>query len=316
MILAAGLGTRMQPLSDRYPKPALPVLDEPLLARHVRLLAAQGVDRVVVNAHAQPDQIRRALADAPIPVEVSVEPELCGSGGGILHARALLEGNGPFLVLNADMCIELDLGAALDAHRRQESLVTLVLRDDSRKREFGSIGYAPSGQVSRITDLIDSGDEQGSGLFVGVHVIEPELFSHMPNRSCFQVLTDVYLPMLEAGVPIGTWLQPASAAWWPVGTPAELLEANLLALDQCPEPITRAGSARIEGRVDGPVFLGEGAVVAAGAVLGPRAVLGAGSELAAGAVASDTLLLPGSRLPAGARVQHGIVYGEEVWGDA
>ena len=183
MILAAGLGTRMAPLSARRAKAALPVLDEPLVLRLVRTLADQGVERVIVNAHVFPEQIREALAKAPIPIQISFEAELRGSAGGILQARAFLDGSEPFFVLNADMWVDLDLRALLEAHARLGAIATLMLRDETRKHEFGTIGYAgyaDGARVSRITNLVDRGAEAGSGLFAGVQVVEPEIFSHMP----------------------------------------------------------------------------------------------------------------------------------------
>ena len=119
MILAAGLGTRMAPLSPGIPKPALPVLDRPLALRLIDSLAEQGVEAVIVNAHTQPEKLRAALRGAPIPVEISYEPSLLGSGGGIREARNFLtlDSSEPCLVLNADMCVAIDTGALLAAHR-------------------------------------------------------------------------------------------------------------------------------------------------------------------------------------------------------
>ncbi len=154
MILAAGLGERMQPVSGRCAKPALPVLDEPLVARMLRQLAEQGIESAVLNLHAHPESVREAAGGAAIPVEFSSEPELLGSGGGIRAARTRLEPGGRFLVLNGDMWLDLDLRAFLEAHERAGAVATLALRDDPRKRRFGTIGYNGGGSVCRITDLV------------------------------------------------------------------------------------------------------------------------------------------------------------------
>lgn len=151
MILAAGLGTRMAPLARACAKPALPVRDVPVILRLVRQLAAGGAERAIVNCHAHPQSLRDALRHSPLPIDWILEPEPRGSGGGILGARALLEGGGAFLVVNGDMCLELDVPALVARHRERGALVTLALRDDDRKREFGSIGYDRHGNVCRIT---------------------------------------------------------------------------------------------------------------------------------------------------------------------
>ena len=318
MILAAGLGTRMVPLSLRRPKVALPVLDEPLVLRMVRDLAAQGVDRVVVNAHSHPEQVREALSKAPIPVQISLEPELLGSGGGIRQARSFLDGPEPFFVLNADMCVDLELRQLLEAHSRLGAIVTLVLRDEARKHEFGTIGYAAGARVSRITDLARVGTEIGSGLFAGIQVIEPEVFALMPEQGPFNSMLDLYAPMLRRGDPLCVWLQSPEARWWPVGTPRELLDTNLRALAEALPEASRlhaADDARIDGEIEGPAWVGPGAHIAAGARAGPNVVIGAGATLAAGSRACDSLLLHGATPPAGTRLTRAIAFDEEVWRD-
>lgn len=299
MVLAAGIGSRMQPLTAERAKPALTILDRPLLRILVDQLAAQGVREVVVNAHAHPEQLRACVASAAIPVRFSLEPKPLGSGGGIRAARALLQGAGTFLVVNGDMLLDLDVAALLAAHRAAGAAATMALRDDPRKADFGTIGWRDGG-VTRITELIDLGSEQGSGLFIGVHAMEPEIFERMPELDDFESLRDVYVPMLQRGEAIGAWLQDPAAVWTPVGTPRELLEANLAA----------AARARPDG-----VWIGVGAAVPDDARIDPRAVIGAGARLPAGARVRDTLLLPGARPPEGARLERAIAYDDRVWRD-
>ena len=311
MVLAAGLGTRMAPLARSCAKPALPVLDVPVILGLVRQLAAGGVERAIVNAHAHPESLRAALRDAPIPIDWLLEPEPRGSGGGILGARGLLEGGAPFLVVNGDMSLELDVAAFAAEHRKRGAMVTLALRDDERKREFGSIGYDRDGHVCRITERIDLGGEKASGLFIGVQVMSAGIFARMPARAAFEIIPDVFVPILRAGEKIATWLQPSRAAWAPVGTPGELLEANLAAL--CGVQVDP--TARVQGEVAGPAWIGARARIAAGARVGPHAVVSADAEVGAGAVLSRALALPGARVAAGASLAGAIAYGEEVWRD-
>lgn len=323
MLLAAGQGTRMAPLTPRRPKPTLPLLDQPLLLRLVRSLAEQGVESVVVNAHTNAELLSECLRSAPIPVELSHEPVLRGSGGGILQARSYLERSSPFLVLNADMAIELDLDELLRAHAQGGALATLLLRDDPRNQQFGTIGYAENGGVCRITDWIDRGSEVGCGLFTGVHVMEPTIFEHLPERQAFGIVRDVYGPWLRERVPIATCLQSPRAAWWPIGCPAELLDANLLALAQlleargaAPDAVLAAKDARLEGELRGPAWVGEGAHISPDACVGPWVVIGAGAQVQPGTRLERCLLLPDARPPSVATLERAIGFGEEVWVDA
>jgi len=322
MLLAAGHGTRMAPLTPRWPKPALPVLDEPVVLRLVRSLAEQGVESIVVNAHRDPGPLRDALRRAPIPVDLSLEPQLRGSGGGILQARGFLEGPAPFLVLNADMCIDLDVEDLARAHERSGSMATLLLRDDPRNRQFGTIGYAKDGGVCRITDSIEAKAEAGCGLFTGVHMMESAIFEHMPQQPEFDIIRELYLPWMRAGERIGTRLQARSATWWPVGCPGELLDANLAALAQKlearraqPDAVIAAEDAVLEGEVRGPAWLGAGVRIEADACVGPRVVIGAQARVQSGARLEESLLLPGALLPSREPLRRAIGFGEAVWLD-
>jgi len=315
MILAAGLGTRMAPLSDHIAKPALPILDEPLILRLARQVAAAGATRLVVNAHAHAETLRDALRDAPIPVEISLERELLGSGGGIGAARQLLAGEGPFLVLNGDMALDLDLASLVATHRRTRALVTLALRDDPRKLEFGTIGYDGAGRVRRITSRIDLGGESACGLFIGVHVIDPRILPRMPDGA-FEILPALYVPALRDGEHLQAWIHPLESRWWPVGSPAELLDANLRALRELGASAQRVGSgARVDGELIEPVWIGPGAILEHGACAGPGAIIGGGARVPRGASLRDALVLGGKRAPA-ATLSRAIVYADGVFCNA
>ncbi len=321
MILAAGLGRRMAPLTRVCAKPALPVLDRPILAWLLDLLADQGVELAVVNAHANVPSVRAALRGARLRVELSLEPELLGSAGGIRAAREWLAGPEPFLVINGDMLLELDLAALVARHRSAGALATLLLREDPRKRAFGSIGYDASGRVCRITERISRGREDASGLFTGVQVLEPAIFECMSAGSPLELVPDLYVPMLERRRAIAVAVQPPEQAWWPIGSPAELLDANLRALERAEKRGALVGGVRIgaHARVDGellpPVWIGDGARVARGALAGPHAVIGAGAELAAGARVAEALALPGARVAVG-EIRRAVAFGAEIWRDA
>ncbi len=317
MILAAGLGTRMGALARTQAKPALPVLDVPVVLRMARTLAENGVSRVVVNTHAHPESLHRALARAPVPVDWVEEPELRGSGGGIRGARAWLEDDEPFLVLNGDMCLDLDVRALLAHHRARGALLTLALRHDPREREFGSIGYDANGDVRRITERIDLRGEKGSGLFIGVQLMEQSILSRLPESARFEIIPELWLPALREGARVTSWLQPAGARWWPVGSPHELLDANLAALDsELPQGGVRVdASARVDGKLTGRVWIGAEAVVETGARVGPNAVVCRGARVGADARLEHAVALPEANVEAGAQLARAIAFGSEVWRD-
>ncbi len=323
MILAAGLGTRLGPLTDECAKPALPVLDDPVILGLVRMLAAQGVERIVVNTHAHPESVRQALRDAPVPIEFSHESVLRGSGGGIQAARARLGSGGAFLVLNGDMRIDLDVHGLVRTHERLGVAATLLLRDDPRKDRYGTLGFDGGGRVCRITDLVVVTPEAGNGLFTGVHVLEPRIFDRMPTTIPFDIVRDVYVPMLEREEPLGAAVHLAAARWGPLGTPEELLDANLAALrerlpagDVPEEALHIEEGARIHGDLLGPVWIGRGAVLEAEACVGPDVVLGAGCRVERGARVERAVVLPRARVPGDVRLRDAIVGVKGTWNRA
>jgi NDP-sugar pyrophosphorylase family protein len=314
MILAAGLGTRMGPLAADRAKPTLPVLDAPVVLALVRTLAGQGVRGIVVNTHAHPETMKEALRNPPLPVSFSHEPVLLGTGGAIRAARRWLDGDEPFLVLNGDMVLDLDAPALLEAHRARGAVATLLLRDDSRKARFGTLGFDDRGRVTRVTDLIAVASEEGCGLFAGVHVVEPQIYDQMPDKAAFDILQDVYVPALQRGERIGALLHPPEARWWPIGSPGDLLRANLLALSDrlgdergADAAVHVAADAEVGGEVVGPSWVGPRAEVERGARIGPWVVVEADARLEAGVLLEQVVVLSKARVQSGTALRGAVV---------
>lgn len=220
MILAAGYGTRMRPLTDHLAKPLLPVGRTTLLERTLVWMAAGGLRRVVLNLHHLPDQVRSyAEAVAPEGVELcfSHEPEILGSGGGIGKAAAAFFTDEPVLVVNGDVLFELDLDGFITAHAardawattlvvpaaREPALATVTLDDDDRMIEITREGASPAHPGRR-------------GIFSGVHLLAPELLGRLSTDRFASVITEGYRPCMAAGRVFGHYVD---APWWDLGTP-------------------------------------------------------------------------------------------------
>ena len=185
MIFAAGLGTRLKPLTDTMPKAMVPVVGKPLLAHVLDKLVAAGYDEIVVNVHHFPDQIIEYLAsnDSGARISISDERELLReTGGGIQFAKPLLEGPDPFLVHNVDILSNLDLEWFRDRHR-PDSLATLLVssRKTQRYLLFDDDGFLrgwtnlATGEVRSPFGSIDPGNYRMLA-FSGIHYISQEVF--------------------------------------------------------------------------------------------------------------------------------------------
>jgi NDP-sugar pyrophosphorylase family protein len=171
--------------------------------------------------------------------------------------------------------------------------------------------------VRRITERIDLRGEKGSGLFIGVQVMEPAVFARMPASARFEIIPELWLPALREGTRISSWVQPGNAHWWPVGSPLELLDANLAALETeiRGNGLSVDPRAEVFGEVVGPAWVGAGATVAEGARVGPNAVVSRGARIGPDARLENALALPDATVLAGARLKRAVAYGDEVWRD-
>lgn len=290
MLLAAGLGNRLRPLTDRLPKPAVPLMNRPLASFAIEHLASAGVDRLAVNAHHLPHEIARLLAtNVPAQVQhtLSIEEELLGTGGGIASALATLERatapmrpNEDVLVMNADVLFAPDLQAALALHRANDAFATMVLRRDPRAKSLGPVDIDPRSRVRRLLGapaLAD--DELDTMMFTGVHVLSARAVRDLPERGC--VIRQGYRHWIDRGETVMGFVE--TAPFRDLGTPKEYLAAHLDLL---------RGSIRWPGLAPASALVDPSARVD-GALL-EDVVVGAGAELASGIRLERVVVWPGA----------------------
>lgn len=231
MILAAGLGTRLRPLTDSIPKPLLPVGGVPLLERIARRLVAAGADRLIINMHSHPDQIERFVAERDgfgAEVRLSLEPDApFDTGGGLWHAREHFRRDAPFFLHNGDILTDAALGGLYEAHARADALATLAVRPPRASRyllfdDDGLLGFSPRGGGTDRTVRAMAGAVQRHD-FAGIHVIEPRIFDLISERGTFSII-DAYLRLAQAGEHIRA--HAVDGVWLDIGTPAGLSAAD------------------------------------------------------------------------------------------
>jgi NDP-sugar pyrophosphorylase family protein len=196
MILAAGLGTRLRPLTDSIPKALVPVVNKPMIKRVIEYLKGCGTEEIVVNAHHHHEQIVDYLDGGKpfgLKVDVRVEPEILGTGGGIKNTEGFWD-NEPFIVFNSDILTNIDLEQAYESHRNSKGLVTLILHD---REPYNQISVDHSG---KITDIAPA-SAPGRLAFTGIHIIGPELLSHIPDKGYSNII-DCYLTLIRSGTEI------------------------------------------------------------------------------------------------------------------
>jgi NDP-sugar pyrophosphorylase family protein len=226
LVLAAGLGTRLRPLTDLCAKPALPVGGHPLIRRIVRWLAAHEVTDLVVNLHYLPHTITAVLGDGSdlsARVRYSWEqPQILGSAGGPRHALDII-GDDMFVIANGDTLTDLNVGALIDAHRRSEALVTLALVPNREPERYGGVivngggtvtGFAARGVAAR-----------GSFHFIGVQMAHAAAFRQLSPGQPARSIGGLYDKLIaERPGSIRGFI--SDAAFWDIGTPADYAKTS------------------------------------------------------------------------------------------
>ncbi|MBZ4418256.1 sugar phosphate nucleotidyltransferase [Myxococcus sp. RHSTA-1-4] len=314
MVLCAGLGTRLRPLTERWPKPAMPLLGQPLLRYHLAVLKAAGVTAVGINTHHLPDtmaEVARAECErAQLPLHVVHEPVIQGTGGGIRGLREFLSGD-DFLVFNGDILYPVDLRPAVAMHRASGAVATMVLQAMPEGEKYAAVELDASGHVRRIAGHGPGGEGLTPWHFTGVHVMSPRIFDFMTPEGPEDINREVYVRAMQAGQTVRG--VRVDGYWSDLGTPSRYLATVLDVLAgrvrlewlgaDAPGPSWVHPEARVGTKsVEGPVYLGRGATVAEGASVGPGVSVGAGAKVGTGArvqraaVFEDTEVAPGETL--------------------
>ena len=304
MILAAGYGTRLWPLTLDRAKPALPFMGRPLVGYVAEYLARFGCDEIIVNLHHRPESVRAALGDGRdfgVRLSYIEEPEILGTSGALDNARAYLEGD-TFLVINGKIATDIDLGAALETHRRERALATLVLRPNVERERYSIVevegnavvkfGGYPVARADGATDaqkIDDAVDHVAPLMFTGIQILEPRIFDYIPRGVFSHSVTDVYIPAIARGERIAA--HTASGMWHELSTIRRYLDISLSLLKREGRDVQLDETSIIEAREDvHDALLWENARVEAGARV-RRAVIGAGVRIRRGEVIEDAAVV-------------------------
>ena len=237
MILAAGRGTRLRPLTDTTPKPLIDVAGHPLIGYGLGLLRANGIDDVVVNVHHLGEQLAAALGDGTaygVRIRYSVEKTLLDTGGGIRFAAPLLAeavpagvddpADSPIVVLNGDVVSEIPIRDVVRFHRERDALATFVLRDDAQAAAYGLFGFDGEGRIRRFLGKGDVDPSLRELMFASVQVLHPRMLELMPADRPFSTMRALYPELFARGERFFGF--PYSGRWFTADTPEDLEQAR------------------------------------------------------------------------------------------
>jgi mannose-1-phosphate guanylyltransferase len=306
MLLAAGLGTRLRPLTYEIAKPMVPVLGTPVMEHILRLLGKHGFDDVISNLHYFPEQIEEHFGDGSrwgVRLSYSHEQELLGTAGGVRNVRDHF-GDDTFLIISGDALTDIDLTRLWQRHKEHGGIGTLALRRVDDPSQLGVVILTEELRVQGFQEKPDPAEALSDLGNCGIYVFEPEIFDYFPEREFVDWAQDVFPTLLEQDVPF--YGHEIADYWNDIGNIKEFRQGNFDAL---------SGEVRVEiqtGRLnpnadwvdEPPVYVGEDCEIGAGVRLTGPVVLGDGCKLGERAAIRDSVLWPGTEVP-----PHGVLIG-------
>ncbi|MBW8059794.1 MAG: NDP-sugar synthase [Solirubrobacterales bacterium] len=326
MVLAAGLGTRLRPITYEMPKPMVPVLNRPVMEHIARLLARHGFVEAIANLHWFPELIESHFGDGSqlgLDLSYSREERLLGTSGGVRNAAGFLGDS--FLVISGDALTDIDLAAMREFHESHDGIATLATK---RVRDTSQFGVAISGSDGRIQGFQEKPDpaEALSDLAnCGIYMFRSEVFDYFPEPGTSKAAgpddppgfadwaMDVFPALLDGDAPF--YSHEVDAYWNDIGNLEELRQGNLDALSGAVEvelgaPQVSDGvrsASPLDGvEVEPPAFVGAGVELGDGVRIEGPAILGDGCRIGDGARIRDSILLGGTELSAGTILIGGI----------
>jgi NDP-sugar pyrophosphorylase family protein len=308
MVLSAGLGTRLRPLTNLLPKPLVP--NRPLLAYTLALLEKAGVRQVAVNLHHLGEKIREVVkdgADWGLQITYSPEDPILGTGGGVMRMRAFLEGE-RFFLLNGDVLSGVDLQDVLRFHTERGAAATMVVGPLPPGATYTPLQMDAEGWLVELKDARRKpAGETRQVMFLGIHILEPRVFEFLPAEGFSCINSQAYTTMIKKGLDVAAYFH--GGFWFDLGTPASYLAANLSLLSGRVRP---PQLDPLEGAEPEGVLLGRGVRLGAGARLGPEVAVGDNCVIGDGAQVSRSVIWAGEEIAPGVSLDRKIVAGEQV----
>lgn len=294
IVLSAGYGTRLWPLTEDRTKPAIPILGKPLVGYVAEYLARYGIDEIVVNLHHRPESVRRALGDGSrfgVKLHYVEEPVILGTSGAIDNTREFFERE-TFVAVNGKIITDIDLSAALQTHRDRKAIATLVLLPNTLRERFTAV-ETEHGLIKGFSGM-PAADEHGPEplMFTGIQILEPRIFEYIPRGVFSHTTTDVYPQAMARGEVVAAHV--ASGRWRELSTLRRYLDISVELLQEKEmRYVAGANTAISETAAVNDSVLWDVVEVGAGARVN-RAILADNVKIPSGEIVESAVVVPAS----------------------
>ncbi len=314
IVLVGGEGTRLRPLTYGTPKPMVPILGVPFLARTMERLAQAGITDVILPAGYLPQQIIDYFGDGSaigMKITYVIEATPLGTAGALKNVEEHI--HGPFVVLNGDILTSLDLRAMIAEHQRKGGIGLLHLIRVDDPSAFGCVVHDAEGRISAFVEKPPKGTEPTNEVNAGTYLFEREILDLIPKGRNVSIERETFPRIIAEGK--GLYAYTTGDYWMDLGKPEQYLTAHRDVLARrmpmlAVEPgVTGAGAETLArlSKLSLPVHADAGVEVDPQAEIGPNVVLGAGCSIAAGAIVRDAVLWDRVTIEEGAVVEGAIV---------
>jgi mannose-1-phosphate guanylyltransferase len=305
MVLAAGLGTRLRPLTYEISKPMVPVLDRPVMEHILDLIDRHSFDGVIANLHYFPESIREYFGDR---ISYRFEPELLGTAGGVRECAEFF-GEESFLVISGDALTDIDLSAFAARHRESGGIATLAVKQVADTREYGVVLHDRDGRITGFQEKPQPEEALSDLGNCGIYMFEPRIFDYFPDRPFVDWAKDVFPALLENDVPFH--IHEVREYWNDVGSLTELRQGTFDALrgelrlqmagEQVSPGVSAVGGSplREDTEIDGEAWIVRDVQIGADVRLMGPIVLGDGVRVGDGAQLRESIVFPGTDIAPG-----------------
>ena len=266
-IMAAGVGTRLRPLTYEIPKPMVPVVNKPTIEHTLENLKRHGIFQVAMNLNYHPETIRSYFGDGTrsgMKVTYSLEKDLMGTAGGVKKMEKFFDST--FIVMSGDGLTDIDITKAVKFHKQHKAMATMVLKPIEAKFDYGVTITDKNGKISKFIEKPSWGDIFANTVNTGIYIFEPEIFSFIPKDKFYDFGMNVWPDLLKKKQKIFGYVM--EEYWTDVGNLAEYRKGVADALD-------RKLTVRIPGeQVSSGIWIGKGTKIQKGAVLKAPCVIG------------------------------------------
>ena len=280
VIMAGGEGTRLRPLTSNQPKPMVPILNRPVMEYSIDLLKKYKIEDIVVTLQFLPQLIKNYFGDGTdsgINLNYATEETPLGTAGSVKNAEGFL--NESFVVISGDALTDINIRQAVHFHKKNNAMVTLVLKSVENPLEFGIVITDEKGRIERFLEKPTWGEVFSDTINTGIYILEPEIFEYIPEDAVFDFSQQLFPLLLEKGMPLYGYV--ADGYWCDIGNHEQYLQAQRDILDKKVD-IEPPGIKMLED-----IWVGDGAVVHPNASLQGPVVIGQHAKIEAGAIINE-----------------------------